>query len=302
MISILRPSERNFIAGVDLTVSNFDRVTSWLKASLIFCSLAVLAMSLVWLLGFQSDQRHSWTEPFDPVDTETIREIALPNVNDNVPLPEQSSPTAGFPEATDEISLEDVLSRAITAVSNIQAESDEISTHDFDSKKRQGKELVGGGLHYPREFGGVIPTHKRWRFEFSARNFDEYQRQLEAVGVVIGIAEKDDAKITKILMKTNGSEVLRSNREQESSTLRFGHRQQRLENWDRRIARSVNVDTSTALVFHLIESKMHALLWELEMAEMKARRRQLHEIARTVFEIADVDGHFQFRVCEQRIR
>ena len=116
MISILRPSERNFIAGVDLTVSNFDRVTSWLKASLIFCSLAVLAMSLVWLLGFQSDQRHSWTEPFDPVDTETIREIALPNVNDNVPLPEQSSPTAGFPEATDEISLEDVLSRAITAV------------------------------------------------------------------------------------------------------------------------------------------------------------------------------------------
>ena len=302
MISICRPSERNFVVGVDLTVSNFDRVTSWLRACLISCSVVVLALGVAWLSGFQSDQRQSRTEPIVPVESDSIREIALPNVVENVPVPEQESGSVGFPEATDDISLKDLLPCAIVAVSNILAESEEFSPDAKAFKKRQGKDTGIGGFDYPSKEVGIIPTHKRWRFEFSARDFDEYQRQLEAVGVVIGIAEKVDAKITKILMKTNGTEVLGSSREQESSTLRFGHRQQRLENWDRKIARSANVDTSTASVFHLIESKMHALLWELEKAEMEASHRQLHEIARTVFEIADVEGHFQFRVCEQRIR
>jgi hypothetical protein len=302
MNAIYLPGERNADFEIDLTVSNFDRVAGGLRALLIFSLVAVVGMSIIWLMGFQPNQRHSWAAPLVPASDETIREITLPDVMENVPLPEQASLSAGFPEATDEISLEELLSRVVTAVSNIQAEFEELSTLSIDRKRRHGKEEGHSDVHFPRGIGGIVPTYKRWRFEFSAGSFDEYQRQLKAVGVVIGIVEKADPKITKILMNPDQSEVLLSNREQEASTLRFGHRQPRLETWDRRIAASMDVDSSKAIVFHLIESEMRALLWKLEKAEMEATQRELHEIARTVFEIAEVDGQFQFRVCEQRIR
>jgi hypothetical protein len=274
-------------SSFETQVSNFDRLTAGLLASIIVVG-AVLLILATLLIREKSIGRPLPPRPVPPT-TPILGEI---NSDDLV------DPGTEAPELESEIinlsQFEtDVLSAA-RARSALFFQGSNDSPGDGDQR----------GIGPPDV--DPVPPHplgaelQRWKINYELSDIETYSAQLRFFGIELGLVSKNTNDLWRIADIGQKSRVSTSSREQEQNSVYFVSTNARMARWDKRLASeslvgSPRVDLDNVILVHFYPASTVELLKTVELAAIPSDKT-IEQVTETNFRLVPIDGGFEFEV------
>jgi len=304
-------------SGVELRVSAYDRVSSWLVSLLVMTSVVVGS-----LLSIYFASKLPTGEVAVPVTPVTLSggggggeggqmgtggEIALPDFTGNEEPP-----------------LEETLDTITSAVSRnepllfseaIDVPSDS-PTQDYLDTRRPGTTGTGGGRGTGHgtgtgsgigpgsgggSGGGMFRAEPEREIRFEPQNLLEYAQFLDFFQIELAVLGQDN----KVHYAYNLSQKAPSVREGEpGEELRFymNSARGRFAALDRRLADRSGIADKGRIILQFYPDPAYAILQQLERSRAESAGHRPEEIRRTVFRVTHTDDRFEFQVVEQTYR
>jgi len=288
-----RPHRR---ASYELQIPPNEKIASMLIAMVIFVTVLVAALFIVWLTY----------QIFRPVQTVPMlipkakggADDAFGNNDDLTPpgveeVPELAPPT-----------LEDTRQRLMDIVGSVSAELDNPSLNREGVSGGQG--LGGRGSDEGRGDGGdldAIPRYQRWKIRFMAKTLDDYAKQLDHFKIELAVARGRGDEIAYARGFTKGKPVTRTGSRAFEKRSRFEWESGGLREFDRQLLDSagVAIGASDRWMQYYDKDELQKMD-EMEKIAYEAAGHSLVEVLRTVFRVRRAGGGYEFYVASQTFR
>ena len=265
---------------------HFDRVVGIIYSALAHLLIVTVGLSFVWY-GMQRRDR--------PRPKEILVESIGGGRGDNPPgigldsLPLTLDDVSGQESFADEPAPTDLATAALQAATSIEESIDSIEIarlSGLGDRRRAGAEGEGNG--------DGIPRHERWAVRFNAgASLEEYARQLDYFGVELAVVSAD-GEVQYVSQLSSPRPLVKTGKVADEKRLRMNWRDGELQLADRELVRKANVDAAGMVVVQLYSAETENELAHVE--KNYAADRPLSQIRRTVFEIAQTNGGYEFRV------
>lgn len=276
-----------------LRPTRYERVSAALTSVLMMLGAVTALMLLIWL----SRTTH-WVR--SPAHVALVGDPA----SQPVPPAEQSGgelqtpgaeelPEAGEPPP--ELVLERIAATVESQVASLEALT--MAEGDGDDGRKKGDDKGGPAGDGP--FIGRSPWD-RWEIRYSARDLEEYKRQLDFFGIEFGVAGGGDPQVHYIKDFSSAHPVIRTGHSQDEKRIRFLYVDGPLKRVDREIAQAAGVVTEGRTVFQFHTNEMYNTLLKLENDHMRPRR--ISEVVRTVFAVRETGTGYELYVIRQDYR
>lgn len=307
--------------GVELRVSAFDRVSSWLVSLLVMTTVVVASLLSVYFAGRLA--RIEVTVPVQPVtlsggggggeggELGTGGEVALPDF-------------AGAEELS-EPPLDETLETVTSAVSRtepllfseaIDAASEVPPTQDFIDTRRPGTTGTGGGHGTGRgtgtgsgigpgsgggSGGGVYRAEPEREIRFEPQNLLEYAQFLDFFKIELGVLGQDN-KIHYAYNLSQKTPSVRAGDPGEELRFYMNSARGRFAALDRRLADRSGIADKGRIILQFYPDPAYAILQQLERGKAESAGRRAEEIRRTAFRVTHTANQFEFQVLDQTYR
>ena len=279
--------------NVETSVSGYDMLSAFLVSSIMLVGFLAALLFCVWLTmiidfsGRKPIALVEYEEPFGDEKPEGFEDdLFEPGVEE-------------FPEV-DVPQLKDALEAVTDAVSSVKAA---LEARDGDAAQMGAGSGFGSRDGGPGTGGGdVIPEHKRWQIEYSAKNLTEYSKQLRHFNIDIGVIGQSTNKITRLVQPGGSGQVVNSSRAAEKKSLYFVPEKIRLRKWDEVLVKQKSISTTGAFTVQFYPMATRQQLRDVEIAYLTKIGRQLREVRRTVFKISPAGGGYRYELKEMNFR
>jgi hypothetical protein len=290
--SSTRPHRRT---SYELQIPQNEKIASMLIAMVIFVTVLVAALFVVWLTY----------QIFRPVQTVPMvipkakggADDAFGNNDDLTPpgvetVPELSQPT-----------LADTQQRLMDAVGAVSAQIDNPNLQGEGVSGGQG--LGGRGSDEGRGDGGdldAIPRYKRWRINFSGKTLASYASQLDHFKIELAVAR--GARIEYARGFSTGNAVTRTGARASEKRSRFEWMSgSSLEASDRQLLRKAGVEVgSNEAPIQYYDPDELQKMDVMEKIAYEDAGHSLVEVLRTVFKVRRGGGGYEFYIASQTFR
>ncbi len=277
----------------DTKVTNYDVVSSALVAALVIVGFFATILGLIWLTSTFNFDAKSTFVTVDPVG----------EVGDEKP--------EGFEDDAFDPGVEDFpevetpqLAQALEAV------TDAVSSVRANLADRSGNAAVSGaGKGYGSREGGPgggggdgLPEYKRWKINYKAEDIDTYKKQLSFWKIDIGVLKRDSDDVYRVSDPAGQTNVIKSTRSNEGSSLYFAHIKQRMMRWDEAISAAAGVNTQDCNMIQFYSQEARQRIRNQEAKLLQRDRKQTTDIRETIIKLAAVDDGFDFIVEEIKYR
>lgn len=291
-----------------LPTSRFDRCASMLAAWILIVGLIWSLLFVDWLSSRQANREElanrfpglipaAWLDLTDATPAEGLEpdpdELAATAAGELGAIQQQPDWTTAL-EAVAEATR--IAGQRLTQV-NLNPGSDRRSVG------RAGNASWGeqGGPGRGGQPGGV-DLHRRWRFDFQAASWSEYKQLLVEMNVVLGVVHRESNEVLRVRLTETSASIESSDRFREKQTLYFGHQNEGLENWERRILSELGIPTENRWIVHFVDPQLQSELVELESAAAIGSGADPTQVLRTVFGVEGSAGQRRYQVVDQRFR
>jgi hypothetical protein len=308
-------------SGVELRVSAYDRVSSWLVSLLVVTSVVVASLLSVYFAG-----RLVTVNVAVPVQAVTLSggggggeggqlgiggEVALPDFQGSQDLSEQP-----LDETLESITSAVTQTQPLIFSEAIDVQNDAPPTQDYVDTRRPGTTGSGGGHGTGRgpgtgsgigpgsgggSGGGVYRAEPDREIRFEPKNLLEYAQFLDFFQIELGVLGQDN----KIHYAYNLSQKTPSVRAGDpGDELRFymNSARGRFAPLDRRLASRSGIADKGRIILQFYPDQAYATLQQLERSRAETAGRRPEEIRRTIFGVTHADDRFEFQVLDQSYR
>jgi hypothetical protein len=308
-------------SGVQLRVSAYDRVSSWLVSLLVMTSVVV--GSLLSIYFARSLATVDVAVPVKPVtlsggggggeggEMGAGGELALPDFTGAEDLSEPP--------------LEDTLDTIASAVSRteplllsdtIDVESESSPTQDYIDTRRPGTTGAGGGRGTGRgtgagsgigpgsgggSGGGAYRAEPEREIRFEPQNLLEYAQFLDYFRIELGVLGRDN-QIHYAYNLSQQAPSVRAGAPSEELRFYMNSARGRFSALDRRLAERAGIADKGRIILQFYPDEAYAILQRLERDRTDSAGRRPEEIRRTVFRVTRTEDRFEFQVLEQSYR
>jgi hypothetical protein len=306
--------------GVELRVSAYDRVSSWLVSLLVISTVVVAS-----LLSVYFGRRLAQVEVAVPVQTVSLSggggggeggqmgtggDIALPDFAGSEDLSEPLDETLETVSSAVSRTEPLVLSEAIDTANDMAPTQEYVDTRQPGTTGTGGGHGTGHGTGSGSGIGpgsgggsggGVFRAEPEREIRFEPQNLLEYAEFLDFFKIELGVLGQDN----KIHYAYNLSQKTPSVREGEpAEELRFymNSARGRFAALDRRLADRSGIADKGRIILQFYPDPAYAILQQLERGKAESMGRRLEEIRRTAFRVTHVDNRFEFQVLDQSYR
>jgi hypothetical protein len=306
--------------GVELRVSAYDRVSSWLVSLLVISTVVVAS-----LLSVYFGRRLAQVEVAVPVQTVSLSggggggeggqmgtggDIALPDFAGSEDLSEPLDETLETVSSAVSRTEPLVLSEAIDTANDMAPTQEYVDTRQPGTTGTGGGHGTGHGTGSGSGIGpgsgggsggGVFRGEPEREIRFEPQNLLEYAEFLDFFKIELGVLGQDN----KIHYAYNLSQKTPSVREGEpAEELRFymNSARGRFAALDRRLADRSGIADKGRIILQFYPDPAYAILQQLERGKAESMGRRLEEIRRTAFRVTHVDNRFEFQVLDQSYR
>jgi hypothetical protein len=306
--------------GVELRVSAYDRVSSWLVSLLVISTVVVAS-----LLSVYFGRRLAQVEVAVPVQTVSLSggggggeggqmgtggDIALPDFAGSEDLSEPLDETLETVSSAVSRTEPLVLSEAIDTANDMAPTQEYVDTRQPGTTGTGGGHGTGHGTGSGSGIGpgsgggsggGVFRAEPEREIRFEPQNLLEYAEFLDFFKIELGVLGQDN----KIHYAYNLSQKTPSVREGEpAEELRFymNSARGRFAALDRRLADRSGIADKGRIILQFYPDPAYAILQQLERGKAESAGRQPEEIRRTAFRVTHVDNRFEFQVLDQSYR
>ncbi len=303
--------------GVELRVSAYDRVSSWLVSLLVMTSVVVAS-----LLSIYFASKLPTGEVAVPVTPVTLSggggggeggqmgtggEISLPDFTGNEEPP-----------------LEDTLDTITSAVSRnepllfseaIEVPADAL-TQDYLDTRRPGTTGTGGGHGTGHgtgtgsgfgpgsgggRGGGMFRPDPEREIRFEPQNLLEYAQFLDFFQIELAVLGRDN-KVYYAYNLSQKSPSVRTGEPGEEQRFYMNSARGRFAALDRRLAARSGIADQGRIILQFYPDPAYAILQQLEQSRAESADRRPEEIRRTIFRVTPTDDRFEFQVVDQSYR
>jgi hypothetical protein len=306
--------------GVELRVSAYDRVSSWLVSLLVISTVVVAS-----LLSVYFGRRLAQVEVAVPVQTVSLSggggggeggqmgtggDIALPDFAGSEDLSEPLDETLETVSSAVSRTEPLVLSEAIDTANDMAPTQEYVDTRQPGTTGTGGGHGTGHGTGSGSGIGpgsgggsggGVFRAEPEREIRFEPQNLLEYAEFLDFFKIELGVLGQDN----KIHYAYNLSQKTPSVREGEpAEELRFymNSARGRFAALDRRLADRSGIADKGRIILQFYPDPAYAILQQLERGKAESAGRRPEEIRRTAFRVTHVDNRFEFQVLDQSYR
>jgi len=175
------------------------------------------------------------------------------------------------------------------------------SVEDAVSQLKSGEGLDGKGiLSMPGiRDPGPAPSQKpanRWKIAYEIENRLQYKKQLDQLGIEIGVLHSRDNDIWRIGALATDGRVSHSSRERERLSMMFAHSKPVLKQWDRGIATDAGLKTEGMLFVQFFPENLINQIAELEAAKLKELGKELGDVRTTNIAFQRAGEHFSISI------
>ena len=295
MATISPGKKRNrLLAGDTMSVSQYDRVSGLLLATIIFIGFFVAVMFLIWLthiLDFREPAvKVTLIEPFGRGEHAKgyERDIEEPGLEE---IEELTEPRI---EETFEAITDTITNNAASLMSLNTGETSSSHGTGMGDSRAAGPGGEGDG--------SVVPRVERWRISLKAANINDFAAQLDFFEIEIGAL---GGGISTVDYASNLSGMIKTRRQTGGAKEKrlFFHPEERIsEIWTRDLLQKAGFSVSGRVSLHFYPRPAEAQLASVENSFLKKAKRGLPEVRRTYFAVRKQGGGFQFYVVRQEYR
>ncbi|TWU07996.1 ABC transporter ATP-binding protein [Stieleria varia] len=277
-----------------LRISKFDIVTSLFLSLILFIGAFVLMMFIIWLLSGKPKPR-----PLAPL----IENPAGRGENPEGFERDFEPPGAEEVEELTEPTLADTIEAVTDAVSSVAA-----SLTTTDTNATASTSGTGAGDSRPPgpegEGDDIIPRWERWELQFTAKNPNEYAKQLDFHRIELGAFGGGQNTIdTASNLSTNPTKKTNTNPPSEERIYFSWKTQTPLIQYDRQLLGQAGVQLQGRNIVRFIDAELENVLAHAELEYAKSKSYQsVTQIAKTVFECKAGGDGYVFEVVSQRYR
>jgi hypothetical protein len=310
---------------VEIKVSTYDHVASWIVSLLVVVGVCVLALLAVWLSKHISFSH--MTAPVEIVEYSGYggRGDHAAGFGRDAELGEPGMEPGEGGGETAEPSMESMMTAVTDVVSSQAAAVDAMVAPVASSAalagggEGAGGNPVGGGTgvgwgkgkgigdsRKPGPLGegpeGVLPPWERWEVRFSTAGIDLYARQLDFFKIELAAIGGGRPQVDYACNVSKPKPDHRLGKPDEEKRIYMTWRDARspIAVFDRQLLQRAGVATDRRLVLQFIPEDTERQLGLLEAQNAKGRNPL--EFYRTVFGVREARGRFEFFVIEQRFR
>ncbi len=277
----------------DTRVSTYEKLSSFLIASIIIMGMMTLIGFMIWMTMFEWGSHTIVT----PMQEQFGNDDRPEGVADDW----QEPGVEEFPEV-EQPQLADALEALTDAVSSVAAQLEKVDGNALQMG-------TGPGLGDIRERGKgrgnsrLVPEAQRWRIEYSASSMGEYRTQLDFFKIELGALSKTTGRIDLIRDLTRPTPTRDFTSRVNEKRLYFSHTQQNLRRWDQRIAQDAGVtDILERIIVQFYGEPTRQNLRDIEDAYIKQEGRELLEVQRTFYRIRPRGNGYEFYVHKVEYR
>lgn len=278
-----------------LRISNFDVVTSFFMALILFIGVFVGMLFIIWL----TNQFSFKAVPIKPI----IENAAGRGENPEGFEEDFEPPGADEVEELLEPTLQDTIEAVTDAVSSVAAS---LTTNDTAATATSSGSGAGD-KRPPGPLGDgedIVPRSERWQLNFTAKNQSSYVKQLAFWNIELGAV---GGNIQGLDIVSNLAGKPKSRRIQDASTEKrlyfIFKRPSPLMQYERSVHNEAGVNLSGRNLFKLIPPELENLLANIELEYSKSKGYpSVTKIAKTVFESKANGSEYEFEVISQRYR
>lgn len=280
----------------ELQVPRNEQVASLLIAMVIFVTVLVAALFVVWLTY----------QIFQPVQTVIMSlpaaegglEEAFGN-NDDLKAPGVEEVAQLAPPSLEqtEQAILDAVGRVSFSIDNPNLQGDTVSG---------GRGLGGRGKGPKHGDGGTenaIPRSERWKINFLNTTIKNYAKQLDYFKIELAVVRRNDDEISYASGFSSGKGVPRTGSRADERRSRFEWQDGSLRAADRKLLTDAGISIGPRdrwMQFYPI--KLVNDMDKMEKVAYEAAGRRLVHVLRTVFRVRVVGGGFEFYVHAQPYR
>jgi len=280
-----------------LEVTQYDRVSSSMIATVMGLILAVICLVVIWFTNRPPAPRQ--TAPLEFVELAGGVEDGAIDESFDLESPEEETLDPSLAETVSEETqvqemLETVVELSDSATSQVQDVYDVApqNTGKAGSSKGTGRRPLGMG---PGK--GGFPREQRWFIRFAdGGTLDEYVDQLTFFGIQLSALFSDGRLVYLSKLKSNRpkTKTVKSGTGENRMymTWRGGNRRQ----GDMKLFQKAGIDVSGAVILHFYPPETEAMLAQIEF---EYRKRPSEEIRRTYFSVVRDRSAFKFVVSKQ---
>jgi hypothetical protein len=272
--------------SVETAVSKYDKFNGLLTAALTVVGLIVTFLFMYWLtsiIRFKPQVTTVFMEefPFGDEKPEGVEDDVLePGVEE---FPEVEVPQ-----------LSQALEAVTNALSSVRANLEHRSGDAAQMGKGRGLGSRDGGDGTGK--GDVIPEHKRWKIEYTAKSIDGYAKQLSYFKIDLGAVNKLNNEIVRLVDPGGRGQIVNSSRAQEKKSVYFAHERPQLARWEEAMYKTKGVSMTHSFTVQFYPEETRSRLRQLELAYLNGVNRKLSEVQNTFFKVVSEGSGFEYKV------
>lgn len=258
--------------------SDYDRFSAGLVASIVISGFVVLSLLMIWLGGGQHQ-----TQAIPPLDPWPV----IPP-EDPAGLEHELDEIVG---GSDSVELVSLLESIEDAVSPLSAD---------DGSPGVGNSIPGNRLGRDDSLvppGEILPS-KRWKVSFEVDSLEQYKRQLDFLGIEIGVIDRREDEIWRIGQLATDIKITHSSRAEEQTSVWFAHRHPKLRRWDRQIATNSGLNAKDRIFVQFYPGELVALISRLEARKLEELGRNIEDVRTTNITISRLGDQFSVSVSD----
>ncbi len=273
---------------VETSVSSYDKLSGALTAAILIFGFLVSVMFLIWLTSVFD---FSGVAPPEIVTKMEAGNEKPEGFEDDVLEPGVEE----FPEV-ETPQLKDALEAVTDAVSSVKAA---LEKRDGDAAQ------IGAGAGYGSREGGpgtgdanIVPESKRWKIEYESDDIEKYADQLDKLNLTLGVVSLSSNEIILVTNLSTNPQAKTSSRKDQSRTLRFEHKRQRLRRWDVTLAKRSGVSMDDRVVVQFYPENTRQMIRVVEATYLATAGRDLEEVRQTLLKVVRNGNRYEFVVTD----
>jgi hypothetical protein len=293
--SISPESRRKHLIGAEsMTVSQYDRVSGMLVATLIFLGFLVLVMFLIWLtqvLDFREPAvKVTLIEPFGRGEAAEgyERDIEEPGLEEI--------------EEITEPQIEETFEAVTDTITNNAASLMALDTGATSSSHGSGMGDSRGAGPGGEGEGNVVPRVERWRISLKAANINAFASQLDFFKIEIGALGGGIATVDYASGVSGSIKKRRVSGGGNEKRLFFHPEEKVSQLWTRQLLQKAGFAVDGRVILHFYPKTAEAQLATAENSYLQKAGKGIQEVRRTYFAVRGQGGGFQFFVVKQEYR
>jgi len=260
-------------------VSDYDRFSAGLVASIVILGFLVLSLAMVWLFGNQ--QARGFTPTLRPFPIENPDESGL------------------------EIELDEVVggSSSTELVSLLESVENSVSQKRADlGSPGKGDSLPGTPDDRDPAPVPTAATTSKWKVSFEVEDIEQYKSQLDFFGIEIGVIASKKDEIWRIAKLASGTKVTPSDRTSEKLSYYFTHSKPTLKRWDKQIGKEAGIAAEDRIFVQFYPAELISKIASLEAEKLKELGRELKEIEKTNIRFSKSGDQFSVSITDFEFR